>query len=217
MKSLKQRAENIDAVMKKAASKTPCRLIAVSKQQPDEKIVQALDAGLRIFGENRVQEAAARWGERFVQHRDGLELHLIGPLQSNKTADACALFDVIHTLDRSSLAKALAKYRDGGGKLPRLLVQVNTGEEEQKSGVMPAKLSAFLRSMDQDYGLTIEGLMCIPPVDEAPGAHFWLLRTLAADHGLSELSMGMSADYDTAAKLGATYVRVGSALFGARS
>lgn len=216
MDYLSKNAEYIQAALKKTASQEVCRLIAVSKQQPDNRVSQALKAGLTIFGENRVQEAAARWGERFANHRDAVELHLIGPLQSNKAEQACALFDVIHTLDRPSLAKALTKYRDGGGVLPRLMVQINTGEEDQKSGVLPSNVAQFLKSMTNDYGLAIEGLMCIPPVDEAPSAHFWLLRKLAADNGLKHLSMGMSADYETAAKLGATYVRVGSALFGAR-
>ena len=213
---VKQRLDLLEKRLDVARSSRRARLIAVSKQQPDDRIMQALEAGVTIFGENRVQEAQRRWGETFASRRDALDLHLIGPLQSNKTAQACALFDVIHTLDRPSLAKAFAKHRDGGHDLPRLFVQVNTGEEEQKSGVLPRDLPGFLTAADKDYDLKVEGLMCIPPVDEAPAAHFMLLRELARDHGLTELSMGMSGDYETAAKLGATYVRVGSALFGPR-
>lgn len=214
--SIEQRLDIIKDRLNDGGGKSATKLIAVSKQQPDDRISQALAAGVTVFGENRVQEAQTRWGETFAAHHGELELHLIGPLQSNKAAQACALFDVIHTLDRSSLAKALAKHRDKGHDLPKLFVQVNTGEEEQKSGVLPRDLSVFLKSMDKDFGLTVAGLMCIPPLDEAPSAHFMLLRQLARDHGLAELSMGMSGDYETAAKLGATYVRVGSALFGPR-
>ena len=214
--SLKQRLNTISQQLNRRANALAPKLIAVSKQQPKARIAKALDAGVTVFGENRVQEAQKRWGEEFAERRSELELHLIGPLQSNKTAQACALFDVIHTLDRPSLAKALAKHRDAGHELPSLLVQVNTGEEAQKSGVLPGELSQFLTSMEKDYDLKIAGLMCIPPIEEAPSAHFMLLRELARDHGLSELSMGMSGDYDVAAKLGATCVRVGSALFGPR-
>ncbi len=214
--SIEQRLDIIKDRLNDSGGKSATKLIAVSKQQPDDRISQALAAGVTVFGENRVQEAQTRWGETFAAHHGKLELHLIGPLQSNKAAQACALFDVIHTLDRSSLAKALAKHRDQGHDLPKLFVQVNTGEEEQKSGVLPRDLSVFLKSMDEGFGLTVAGLMCIPPLDEAPSAHFMLLRQLARDHGLAELSMGMSGDYETAAKLGATYVRVGSALFGPR-
>ena len=214
--SIEQRLDIIKDRLNDSGGKSATKLIAVSKQQPDDRISQALAAGVTVFGENRVQEAQTRWGETFAAHHGELELHLIGPLQSNKAAQSCALFDVIHTLDRSSLAKALAKHRDQGHDLPKLFVQVNTGEEEQKSGVLPRDLSVFLKSMDEGFGLTVAGLMCIPPLDEAPSAHFMLLRQLARDHGLAELSMGMSGDYETAAKLGATYVRVGSALFGPR-
>ncbi len=214
--ALKQRLDAIHNRLNIKGHMAAPKLIAVSKQQPDSRIAEALSAGVTVFGENRVQEAQMRWGETFSGQREALELHLIGPLQSNKAAQACVLFDAIHTLDRISLAKALAKLRDGGQDLPRLFVQVNTGEEEQKSGVLPRDLSEFLRVMETDYNLNVEGLMCIPPVDEAPSAHFMLLRTLARENGLSELSMGMSGDYETAAKLGASYVRVGSALFGAR-
>lgn len=198
------------------AAKPAPELIAVSKQQPDDRIAQGLAAGLRIFGENRVQEAQQRWGETFAGHRDQIELHLIGPLQSNKAEDACALFDVIQTLDREKLAKALVKAAEKTVRMPRLFVQVNTGEEPQKSGILPKELGAFLNRVRGEYDLHPEGLMCIPPIDESAAAHFILLRTLAEQNGLEKLSMGMSGDYVTAAKLGATHVRVGSAVFGER-
>jgi len=189
-------------------------LTAVSKTQPDEAIEAALAAGQRIFGENRVQEAQARWKDR----RDGiagLELRLIGPLQSNKAADAVALFDVIETLDRPKLADALAAAGVRAGKPVRVLIQVNTGAEPQKAGVLPGDTGELI-----DYaraaGLIVEGLMCIPPADEAPGPHFALLRKIARRHGLATLSMGMSGDYETAIRFGATHVRVGSSLFGER-
>ena len=189
-------------------------LTAVSKTQPPEAIDAALSAGMRVFGENRVQEAQTRWNDR----RDGiagLELRLIGPLQSNKAADAVALFDVIETLDRPKLADALAAAGARLGKPVRVLIQVNTGAEPQKAGVPPGEVAALL-----DYaraaGLSVEGLMCIPPADEAPGPHFALLRKIARRHGLEVLSMGMSGDYETAIRFGATHVRVGSSLFGER-
>lgn len=189
-------------------------LTAVSKTQPDEAIEAALAAGQRVFGENRVQEAQARWKDR----RDGisgLELRLIGPLQSNKAADAVALFDVIETLDRPKLTDALAAAGVRAGKPVRVLIQVNTGAEPQKAGVLPGDTGELI-----DYaraaGLIVEGLMCIPPADEAPGPHFALLRKIARRHGLETLSMGMSGDYETAIRFGATHVRVGSSLFGER-
>lgn len=190
-------------------------LVAVSKTFPAEAIVPVLEAGQRVFGENYVQESQAKWPalrERFP----GTELHLIGPLQSNKAREALALFDVIHTLDRESLAKALRKEIDRAGRAPRLLVQVNTGEEPQKGGVAPAALEAFLASCRETYGLSIDGLMCIPPADEPPSAHFALLAKLAKLNGLPLLSMGMSSDFEAAIQLGATHVRVGSAIFGSR-
>lgn len=187
-------------------------LVAVSKQQPDEKIDAMLAAGQRVFGENRVQEARERWAER----RDGVELRLIGPLQSNKARDAVALFDVIETLDRDKLARVLAEEIARAGKAPRLYVQVNTGEEPQKAGVAPHEADAFIALCRETFGLTIEGLMCIPPEAEPAGPHFALLARIAERNGLSELSMGMSADYEIAVRFGATSVRVGSALFGAR-
>ncbi|TRO95939.1 YggS family pyridoxal phosphate-dependent enzyme [Glycocaulis profundi] len=202
----------------KAAGRDPSgvALVAVSKMQPDDRIEAALAAGQRVFGENRVQEARERWAGRREARAD-LELRLVGPLQSNKAADACALFDVIETLDRESLAAALVKAFDRTGRAPRLFVQVNTGEEPQKAGVAPADLPAFLDMVRETHGLAVEGLMCIPPVEEPASLHFALLARLARRHGLEKLSMGMSADYELAVRLGATSVRVGSALFGERA
>lgn len=191
------------------------KLVAVSKRQPEARLEAALAAGQRVFGENRVQEAQAHWAGRRADWPD-LELRLIGPLQSNKAADAIALFDVIETLDREKLAKALRKEMDAQKRAPRLLVQVNTGEEPQKAGVSPAELPDFVGRMRTHYGFTIDGLMCIPPVEEPPGLHFALLAKLAADLGVPELSMGMSSDYPTAIRLGATSVRVGTGFFGPR-
>lgn len=205
----------IDAAATRA-HRQPAQLIAVSKVQPDDRVQAALAAGQVVFGENRVQEAQQRWGERFADHRDELELHLIGPLQTNKAKDACALFDVIQTLDREKLAKALLKAAEAVGRLPKLMVQVNVGEEGQKSGVMPDDLGPFLERLDQAYGLQPTGLMCIPPINEPAAPHFWRLEKLAQTYGLSDLSMGMSADFETAISFGATHVRVGSALFGER-
>ena len=190
-------------------------LVAVSKTFPVEAIEPVLAAGQRVFGENYVQEAKAKWPalrERFSE----VELHMIGPLQSNKAKEAVELFDVIHTLDRPSLAEALAKEIAKQGRKPRLLVQVNTGEEPQKGGVIPAEVDAFIEACRTKYGLEIEGLMCIPPAEDPPSPHFALLNTIARRHGLKVLSMGMSADFHTAIQLGATHVRVGSAIFGSR-
>jgi pyridoxal phosphate enzyme (YggS family) len=187
-------------------------LVAVSKQQPWEHIAPVLAAGQTIFGENRVQEAQGRWAER----REGLELRLIGPLQTNKAREAIALFDVIETLDRPKLARVLADDIQAIGRTPRLYVQVNTGEEPQKAGVVPADADAFIAACRAEYGLTLAGLMCIPPAAEPPGPHFALLAKIAARNGLAKLSMGMSADFETAVRFGATSVRVGSALFGPR-
>jgi PLP dependent protein len=217
---LEARIKDIKTKMASAASAAgrdqgAVALIAVSKTQPDEKIEAALQAGLRVFGENRVQEAVGRWAHRRAHFPD-LTLHLIGPLQTNKISEACSLFDVIETLDREKLAEGLSAYKRKAGRLPRLLVQVNTGEEPQKAGVSPAALPAFLELCRQTHDLHIEGLMCIPPVDEEPAMHFALLAKLAHRHGLSQLSMGMSDDFECAVRLGATHVRVGSALFGAR-
>ena len=190
-------------------------LIAVSKTQGWDRIAPVLAAGQRIFGENRVQEAQARWQDQKEACPD-LELHLIGPLQTNKVKQAVALFDVIETVDRDSLAQILAETGAGGAQLPRLYIQVNTGEEPQKAGVHPVEADAFIARAQTQYGLTIEGLMCIPPAGEAAGPHFALLAAIARRNGLSKLSMGMSSDFETAVRFGATSVRVGSALFGAR-
>ena len=190
-------------------------LVAVSKTQADDRIEAMLRTGQRVFGENRVQEAEGRWQSRRAAGLD-LELRLIGPLQSNKAQDAVALFDVIETLDRTKLAAALADACAKLGRAPKLYVQVNTGEEEQKAGVAPADADGFIASMRRDYGFEIEGLMCIPPAEEPAGPHFALLAKIAARNGVAKLSMGMSADYDIAVLFGATSVRVGSALFGAR-
>jgi PLP dependent protein len=187
-------------------------LVAVSKQQPWERIEPILAAGQQIFGENRVQEAMARWTDK----AQGLELRLIGPLQTNKAKEAVAFFDVIETLDRERLARTLAEEIARRGRTPRLYVQVNTGEEPQKAGVAPADADAFIALCGKTYGLAIEGLMCIPPADEPPGPHFALLGKIAARNGIAGLSMGMSDDFETAVRFGATCVRVGSALFGPR-
>lgn len=191
------------------------RLIAVSKTFSAEEILPAIEDGQRIFGENRVQEAQGKWPalrERFPD----LELHLIGPLQSNKAADAVALFDAIQTVDREKIAASLATEINKQSRKPKLFVQVNTGSEEQKAGIAPQEAVAFVARCRDVHGLEIAGLMCIPPVDENPGPHFALLRKLALEAGVKELSMGMSGDFETAIAFGATYVRVGSAIFGTR-
>jgi pyridoxal phosphate enzyme (YggS family) len=208
--------QRVAGAAKRARRKDEQVLVAVSKVQPDARIEQMLDAGQRVFGENRVQEAQKRWGETFADHRDTIELRLIGPLQTNKAEDAVKLFDVIETLDREKLAKALVKAAEKTGHMPRLLVQVNTGEEPQKAGISPRDVEAFLRLLKTTYNISPEGLMCIPPVGEAASPHFWLLKKLADEHHLSVISMGMSGDFETAIEMGATHVRVGSALFGAR-
>ena len=190
-------------------------LVAVSKKQPEPRIAAALEYGHRLFGENRVQEAQERWADRRADYPD-LELRLVGPLQSNKTGDAVALFDVIETLDREKLAKAIVKEADKQGRMPRLYVQINTGEEDQKAGISPAGADAFLETVRETHGLPVEGLMCIPPVGEAPAMHFALLAKIARRNGLDKLSMGMSGDFETAIRYGATSVRVGSAMFGER-
>ncbi|WP_203291078.1 YggS family pyridoxal phosphate-dependent enzyme [Maricaulis parjimensis] len=190
-------------------------LVAVSKRQSEARLDAALAAGQRVFGENRVQEAQSHWESRRADHPD-LELRLIGPLQTNKAADAVALFDVIETLDRDKLARALRKAMDESGRTPRLYVQVNTGDEPQKAGIAPADLPDFLASIRSDYGFEIEGLMCIPPVEEPAGLHFALLAKLARENDVPRLSMGMSADFETAIRLGATSVRVGTGFFGPR-
>ncbi len=203
----------------RAAGRDPASvtLTAVSKTQPEEAIDAALAAGLHVFGENRVQEAQGRWTDRRASLRlPDLELRLIGPLQSNKAEDAVALFDVIETLDRPKLIGALASASQKIGRSPRLLVQINTGEEEQKAGVAPRDADALIAAARAE-GLAVEGLMAIPPADEEPILHFALLARIAERNGLNVLSMGMSADYEAAIRLGATHVRVGSALFGERN
>jgi pyridoxal phosphate enzyme (YggS family) len=190
-------------------------LIAVSKTFGADAIEPAIAAGQRVFGENRVQETKAKWPDMRARHRD-LSLHLIGPLQSNKTKEAVALFDAIHSVDRQSLCEALAKEIGKQGRSPVLFVEINTGAEPQKAGILPDDADAFLRACRDDYGLTISGLMCIPPFDEAPAPHFALTAKIAARNGLKLLSMGMSADFTTAIAFGATHVRVGSAIFGTR-
>ena len=189
-------------------------LIAVSKLQPPERVEAVLAAGHRTFGENRVQEAAAKWPpwrDRF----DGVELHLLGPLQSNKVRAAVGLFDAIHTVDSAKLARRIADIAGQAGRSPQLFVQVNTGEEGQKAGVAPAEADALVREV-RALDLPLAGLMCIPPEHEAPSLHFALLAKIAERNGLAELSMGMSADFEEAVAFGATHVRVGSAIFGAR-
>ena len=190
-------------------------LTAVSKTQPAEALDAALATGQRVFGENRVQEAQNHWAERRAALPD-LELRLIGPLQTNKAVEAVELFDVIETLDRDKLAAALSAAMTKTGRRPRVLVQVNTGAEPQKAGVLPQDADALIAAARDVHGLNIEGLMCIPPAEEAPEPHFRLLTEIAVRNGLSVLSMGMSGDYETAISSGATHVRVGSALFGER-
>lgn len=190
-------------------------LVAVSKTVPAAAIEDAIEAGQRVFGENRVQEAQSKWPTLKTLHPN-LELHLIGPLQTNKVKDAVALFDVIQTVDRPKLARALAEEMERTGKRPRCFVQVNTGEEPQKAGVAPDDVPGFVELCRETFNLPVEGLMCIPPFDEEPAMHFALLAKLADELGLPELSMGMSADFETAIAFGATYVRVGTAIFGAR-
>tara|TARA_R110002094_G_scaffold41125_2_gene53555 strand:+ start:596 stop:1249 length:654 start_codon:yes stop_codon:yes gene_type:complete len=189
-------------------------LIAVSKVQPNERVQAVLEQGHRCFGENKVQEAAGKWPD-FRETFSGIDLHLIGPLQTNKVRQAMELFDVIHSVDRPKLAKTLARLAQETGNCPKLFIQVNTGEEDQKAGVLPADADAFIaecRLLD----LPVEGLMCIPPVDEEPSLHFAMLAKIAARNNLPGLSMGMSSDFESAIALGATHVRIGSAIFGDR-
>ena len=192
------------------------KLVAVTKMFGVEHITPVLDAGHRLFGENRVQEAKAKWPalrERYA----GIELHLIGPLQSNKAKEAVALFDAIHTIDRPKIAQAIAQEMARQGRRLKLFIEVNTGEEPQKAGVMPKEAAGLLRLCREELGLDIAGLMCIPPHDEEAAVHFAFLAKLAGELGLKHLSMGMSADFETAIAFGATYVRVGSEIFGARA
>ena len=205
----------IDAARKAATLPAPAtRLVAIAKTVDEAGVREALNAGQRLFGENRVQEAQKKYPALKAQFPN-LELHLVGPLQTNKVRDAIGLFDVIQTLDREKLADALAAEQDKGSKIPRLLVQVNTGEEEQKAGVFPRDTAALIAHA-RDKKLPVEGLMCIPPADDDAAPHFALLAKIARENGLSTLSMGMSGDFELAVKFGATHVRVGTAIFGAR-
>ena len=217
---LQERLADVRAHIEKAESEAgrpagSVTLVAVSKTFDAEAIRPALAAGQRVFGENRVQEAQGKWPALRAE-ADGIELHLIGPLQSNKAADAVALFDVIETVDREKIARALAAEMARQDRRPRLYVQVNTGLEPQKAGIAPDDTVAFVDFCRSELGLSVEGLMCIPPAEENPGPHFALLAKLAGRCGLEKLSMGMSGDYETAVAFGATSVRVGSAIFGTR-
>jgi len=201
----------------RAAGRDPAdvTLVAVSKTHGPDKVRELLAAGQRVFGENRVQEAEEKFPALKAEYPD-LQLHLIGPLQTNKAREAVALFDVIESVDRERLAATLAKEMARAGRRPECFIQVNTGEEPQKAGILPAALDVFVASCRDIHKLPVVGLMCIPPVDEEPALHFALLVKMAARNGLSKVSMGMSADYEIAVRLGATHVRVGSALFGTR-
>ncbi len=201
----------------RAAGRNPddVTLVAVAKTFGPEAVEAALAAGQRVFGENRVQEAQRKY-PAFRERFPDMELHLIGPLQTNKARDAVALFDVIQSVDRPKLAAALAKEMDRLGRRPVCFIQVNTGEEPQKAGIPPGDADAFIDEVRRHYGLPVEGLMCIPPVDESPALHFALLREIARRNGISKLSMGMSGDFEIAIRFGATHVRVGSAIFGER-
>lgn len=190
-------------------------LVAVSKTQPADRVAEALAAGQRVFGENRVQEARSKFPDLRGRWPD-LQLHLLGPLQTNKVREAVALFDVIETVDRRRLAEALAREMERAGRCPDLFVEVNTGEEPQKAGVLPADADAFIAACRTELALPVTGVMAIPPQDEEPSLHFALLADLAARNGLAKVSMGMSADYPIAVQFGATHVRVGTAIFGAR-
>lgn len=218
--SVEERLHEVKARIEKAERiaarpKGSVNLVAVSKTFDAADIRPAIAAGQRIFGENRVQESQGKWPE-LKSETPGIELHLIGPLQSNKAADAVALFDVIETVDREKIARVLADEMKAQGKTLRLYVQINTGLEEQKAGIAPKETVAFVAFCRTELGLSIEGLMCIPPADENPGPHFALLAKLAKDCKVQKLSMGMSGDFETAVEFGATSVRVGSAIFGAR-
>ncbi len=195
-------------------SPSEVKLIAVSKKQPLDRVESVLASGHRVFGENRVQEAIGKWPD-FRGRYDGVELHIIGPLQTNKVRQAMSLADAIHTVDREKLARTIARIADEDGSCPDLYVQVNTGEEPQKAGVLPSEADGLV-ALCRELSLPVVGLMCIPPVDEAPSLHFALLAKIAERNGLAGLSMGMSSDFEEAIGFGATHVRVGSAIFGAR-
>jgi len=204
-----------EAARASGRSPSDVTLVAVSKTHGADRVRELLEVGHRVFGENRVQEAEGKFPELKTAYPD-LELHLIGPLQTNKARDAVALFDVIQSVDRDRLAAALVKEMERVGRGPACYIQVNTGEEPQKAGILPKDVDAFVALCRDQYKLPIVGLMCIPPVDEEPALHFALLAKMAARNGLAKLSMGMSSDYETAVRMGATHVRVGSALFGNR-
>jgi pyridoxal phosphate enzyme (YggS family) len=211
----KVRAEIARACVDARRDPAAVTLVAISKTFGAETIEPVIAAGQRVFGENRVQEAKAKW-PALKDRYPGIELHLVGPLQSNKTKEAVALFDAIHSVDRPSLAEALAKEIGKQGRAPTLFVEVNTGAEPQKAGVLPEEADGFLKTCRADYGLVIAGLMCIPPADEPPAPHFALTAKIAQRNGLALLSMGMSADFPVALAFGATHVRVGTAIFGGR-
>lgn len=218
--TVRENLESIRRTIEKAARQSghkpeSVKLVAVSKTQPKEKILEALETGQRLFGENRVQEAQTRWAEIKPLYPD-LKLHLIGPLQTNKVKDALTLFDMIETVDREKLAAELSREMKKQGRTIPCLIQVNTGGEEQKAGIAPQSLPAFVNFCRNDCALDIRGLMCIPPVDDSAALHFAFLKKLAHENGLKELSMGMSADYEKAIPLGATYIRIGTAIFGQR-
>jgi pyridoxal phosphate enzyme (YggS family) len=209
------RAEIVRAAREANRDSAGITLVAVSKTFEAESIEPVIAGGQRVFGENRVQEARRKWPSLRQRH-SGIELHLIGPLQSNKAKEAVALFDAIHSVDRESLCDALAKEIQKQSRAPLLFVQINTGAEPQKAGVLPEEADRFLSAARERFGLSISGLMCIPPVEEPPGPHFALTATIAKRNGLALLSMGMSADFATAIAFGATHVRIGSAIFGSR-
>jgi pyridoxal phosphate enzyme (YggS family) len=221
--SMSPEAENLSAILarieaarKQALAPAPSTtLVAVTKTHGPERIRPLLEAGHRVFGENRVQEALGKWPALKAEFPD-IELHLIGPLQTNKVREAVQLFDAIHTLDRPKLATTLRAEIDRSGRSLTLFIQVNTGEEPQKAGLSPQETSSFIRYSREELVLPVKGLMCIPPVDQPPAPHFALLQKLARQHDLPFLSMGMSDDFETAIKLGATHVRIGTAIFGAR-
>ena len=212
LSDIKNKVQQTEKKFSKTIGNT--KIIAVSKVQPIDRIEAVLQSGHRIFGENRIQEAQSKWPE-FKQQYDNVELHIIGPLQSNKTRAAMELADSIHTVDRLKLAKNMARIAQEIGKCPELFVQVNTGEEEQKSGVLPRDTEPFVKEC-LDMDLPIKGLMCIPPINEEASLHFALLKNISENCGLKDLSMGMSADFEKAISFGATHIRVGSAIFGDR-
>ena len=212
LKEIFSKVEKAEQAFSKPLGST--KLIAVSKVQPLERIVSVLDQGHRIFGENRIQEANDRW-PGLKEKYDGVELHIIGPLQTNKTRVAMELADTIHTLDRAKLAKNIARLAQEMGNCPDLFIQVNTGEEKQKSGILPSETGTFVKEC-LNMDLPVKGLMCIPPIDEEASLHFALLKNISENCGLEYLSMGMSADFEKAISFGATHIRVGSAIFGER-